>query len=415
MDKATIEALREAIPKEFGRNAPPEGFPNLPRIPVGRYTDPEFFALERARIFDRSWLYVGTMYDFAEEGRFKVFDNMGRAEIVIVRGADDQIRAFYNTCQHRGATVIRDRSGTIQNLTCQFHSWTYNLEGKLISIPDARDFSNDPSLNDCHLKSVRCETWAGFVFVNLATSASDDAPDLQTWLGPVAEDFAWVDGLRTSNRRERVMACNWRVAIEAFIEVYHIGTVHPETVATGLNHQGTISTFYEHGHSRMIVPLPGWPDVKKREPRTPGANGRDEAYDFRAEVNVSYNIFPNLLTPAGCTGFMLMEFWPVDVNHTRIVTSVVEPDWGEGEPPDHLAQGAEYFDLILGEDAWNMEHIQHSYQSPHFEGPKIGVHEKRIYYLEQAIDAMIGPENVPEHLRVPPLLDKYIVESPQAV
>ena len=62
-----------------------------------------------------------------------------------------------------------------------------------------------------------------------------------------------------------------------------------------------------------------------------------------------------------------------------------------------------------------MEHIQLSYQSPHFKGPKIGVHEKRIYYLEQALDQMIGPENIPEELRVPPLLDKYIVDTPQAV
>lgn len=412
MDSVTVDRLREAIAVEFGRNAPPEGFPNLPRIPVGRYTDPEFFALERARVFDRSWLYVGTMYDFPETGSFKIFDNMGRAEILIVRGEDGTVRAFYNTCRHRGATVVRDKSGTAPHFECQFHSWMYNLEGELVAIPDLRDFSNDPSLENCHLHRVRCESWGGFIFINL----SDDGPDLQTWLGPVGEDFAWTEGLRTSNRRERVMACNWRVAVEAFIEVYHISTVHPDTVGQGLNHRGTVSNFYRNGHSRMIVPNPGWPNVEKKEPRTP-TNGadRDEAYELRGEVNVSYNIFPNLLVPAGQTGFMLMEFWPVDVTHTRIVTSVVEPDWGEGEPPEHLVQGGAYFDTILGEDAWNMEHVQHSYQSPHFEGPKIGVHEKRIYYLEQAIDAMIGPENVPEHLRVEPVLEKYIVDTAQDV
>lgn len=412
MDAGTVDRLRSAIEGEFGRNAPPEGFPNLPRIPVGRYTDPEFFALERARVFDRSWLYVGTMHDFPETGSFKIFDNMGRAEILIVRGEDGQVRAFYNTCRHRGATVVRDKAGVAPHFECQFHSWMYNLKGELVAIPDVRDFSNDPSLEDCPLHSVRCETWAGFVFINLG----EDAPDLLTWLGPVVEDFAWIDGLRPSNKRERVMACNWRVAVEAFIEVYHIATVHPDTVAQGLNHRGTVSNFYPHGHSRMIVPLPGWPDVEKREPRTK-ANGRekDEGFDLRGETNVSYNIFPNLLTPAGLTGFMLMEFWPVDVNHTRIVTWVVEPDWGEGDPPENYVQGAESFDTILNEDAWNMEHIQHSYQSPQFEGPKIGVHEKRIYYLEQAIDAMIGPENVPEHLRVEPVLEKYIVDTAQDV
>ena len=412
MDAITVDSLREAIVAEFGRNAPPEGFPNLPRIPAGRYKDPEFFALERARVFDRSWLYVGTMYDFPETGSFKIFDNMGRAEILIVRGEDGTVRAFYNTCRHRGATVVREKAGTAPHFQCQFHSWMYNLEGELVAIPDLRDFSNDPALEDTHLHAVRCESWGGFIFINL----SEDGPELKTWLGPLAEDFAWTEGLRTSNRRERVMACNWRVAVEAFIEVYHISTVHPDTVGQGLNHRGTVSNFYRTGHSRMIVPNPGWPDVPRKEPRTRINDvARDEAYEFRAEANVSYNIFPNLLVPAGQTGFMLMEFWPVDVNHTRIVTSVVEPDWGEGDPPEYLAQGAESFDTILDEDAWNMEHIQHSYQSPHFEGPKIGVHEKRIYYLEQAIDAMIGPENVPKHLRVEPALEKYIVDDAQDV
>ncbi|MDA0338735.1 MAG: aromatic ring-hydroxylating dioxygenase subunit alpha [Proteobacteria bacterium] len=408
MDQATVDALRTAIEVEFGRNAPPEGFPNLPRIPVGRYIDPEFFKLERERVFDRSWLFVGTMWDFPEAGSFKVFDNMGRAQVLLVRGEDDKIRAFYNTCRHRGATIIRDECGTAKGgrFSCQFHAWTYDLEGKLVGIPDKRDFSNDPSLDDEKLHSIRCEIWCGFIFINL----SDDAPDLLTWLGPVAEDFNWVDGLRPSHRRERLLACNWRVCIEAFIEVYHIATVHPTTVGAGLNHRGTVSNFYTTGHSRMIVPNPDWHDSNKAIP----VNGHhpDEGRSFRSEVSVSYNLFPNLLAPAGQTGFTLMEFWPADVNHTRLVTSTVQPD---DHPEDERKAAQDYFDVIMDEDTWNMEHIQHSYQSPSFEGPKIGVHEKRLYFLEQSIDRMIGRENVPEHLRVEPLLEKYIVDTPQAV
>ncbi|MFN3231208.1 MAG: aromatic ring-hydroxylating oxygenase subunit alpha [Alphaproteobacteria bacterium] len=407
MDHETVEKLRVAIEAEFGRNAPPEGFPNLPRIPAERYMDPAFFELERARVFDRSWLYVGTKWDFPETGSFKVFDNMGRAQVLMVRGKDNRIRAFYNTCCHRGATVIRDECGTAKGgrFSCQFHAWTYDLEGRLVGIPDKRDFANDPSLENTGLHPIRCEEWCGFVFINL----SDDAPDLLSWLGPVAEDFAWVDGLRPSHRRERLLACNWRVAIEAFIEVYHIATVHPETVGQGLNHHGTVSNFYPHGHSRMIVPNPDWHDPDKVRPDN---NGHDPAYGFRGEASVSYNLFPNVLVPAGQTGFTLMEFWPVDATHTRLVTSCVEPDDIEDEP---RKVRQDFFDTIMDEDTWNMEHIQHSYQAPHFKGPKIGVHEKRIYYLEESIERMIGPEKVPDALRVELLLDKYIVSTPQAV
>lgn len=405
MDALTIERLRKAVDEEFSRNAPPEDFPNLPRIPVARYTDPDFFALEQEHIFDRSWLFVGTMWEFPEGGSFKVYDNIGRAEIVVVRGQDGCMRAFYNTCRHRGATVIRDRQGKVDHLVCQFHSWTYDLEGKLVVMPDARDFSYDPELEDCSLDAVRCEVWRGYVFINL----SADAPDLKTWLGPVDEDFAWVENLRPSHRRERVVACNWRATIEAFIEVYHIGTVHPESVGLSLNHRGTVSNFYEHGHSRMIVPNPDWNDPAKIRPDN---EGQDEAFGFRGEASVSYNIFPNLLVPAGQTGFTLMEFWPVDVNYTKIVTWTVQPD---DMPEDQRETYQDYFDQVLDEDTWNMEHIQHSYQAPNFEGPKIGVHEKRIYYLEQAVDEMIGPEKVPENMAVEPLLTKYIVKTPQDV
>lgn len=307
---------------------------------------------------------------------------------------------------HRGATVVRDREGTANHLVCAFHSWTYDLEGNLVLVPDDRDFCNDPTVKESSLLPVRCEVWGGFVFINL----SDDAPDLLTWLGPVAEDFAWIDGLRPSERRERLLACNWRVAIEAFIEVYHIGTVHPETVAQGLTHRGTVSNFYRHGHSRMIVPHPDWNDPDKVAPKN--GEGNDPAYGFRGEVNVSYNIFPNVLVPSGPTGFTLMEFWPVDEGHTRLVTWVVQPD----EMTDkERRQAQDYFDIVLDEDTWNMEHIQLSYQTPGFQGLKIGVHEKRIYYLEESIDRMIGPDKVPEDLRIEPLLDKYVVDTPQAV
>jgi phenylpropionate dioxygenase-like ring-hydroxylating dioxygenase large terminal subunit len=413
MDSQTVERLRLEIQNEYGRNAPPEGFPNLPRIPVARYTDPEFFKLEQAEVFDKSWLYVGSTYEFPEQGSYKVYDNMGRAEIVIIRGNDDVIRAFYNTCQHRGATVLREKSGRLDYLSCQFHSWTYNLEGELIAIPDERDFANDPSLKDAGLHGVRCESWGKFIYINL----DDDAVDLETWLGPVSEDFGWAKDLRPTNRHERVIAVNWRVCIEAFIEVYHIGTVHPDSVAKGIDHRGTVSTFYPHGHSRMIVPNVGAADGAPEEIKDTLEQYRlhDEGAPLRLEANISYNIFPNVLVPSGLSGFTLMEFWPIDVNHTRLVTWIVEPDWGDGVEPPEYKERADYFDEVLDEDTWNMEHIQRSYQSPHFKGPKIGVHEKRIYHLEQALDKMIGPEKVPKDMRVEPLLEKYVVHTAQDI
>jgi phenylpropionate dioxygenase-like ring-hydroxylating dioxygenase large terminal subunit len=258
-----------------------------------------------------------------------------------------------------------------------------------------------------HLKGIRCEMWGEHIFINL----SADGPDLRTYLGPVASDFEWASRLRPSNRRSRVIACNWRVAIEAFIEVYHITTIHPETVSGTIDYRGTVSTFFPNGHSRMIVPAT---ESYYQPPPAEIPADWDEGRALRGEANVSYHIFPNLLAPASQTGYILMEFWPLDHNHTEIVTSVVERDWGEGDPPPEHLQRAEYFDVVLDEDTWNMEHIQHSLLSPSFPGPKCSYHEKRIYHLEEQVDRLLG-EAVPAPLRVAPLLADRIVDTACAV
>ena len=408
MDLATASLLREHIEVERSRNAPPEGFPDLPPIPAGRYTDPAFHALEKREIFDKCWLYAGSGWEIPDAGDYKSFENFRRAPVLIIRGKDMKVRAFYNTCQHRGATITREPCGKAgSRLKCQFHSWTYDLEGKLVGIPGPWDFSPDMDRSKHNLKPVRCEMWGEHIFINL----SPDGPDLATYLGPVAPDFEWASKLRPSNRRARVMACNWKIAIEAFIEVYHITTIHPETVSGSIDYRGTVSSFFPHGHSRMIVPNTA---AYYKAPPEEIPEDWDEGRALRGEANVSYHIFPNLLTPASQTGYMLMEFWPLDHNHTEIVTWVVEQDWGEGEPPEDYFNRASYFDVVLDEDTWNMEHIQHSLLSPSFAGPKCSYHEKRIYYLEQHVDRLLG-DLVPEHLRVAPLLADRIVTTACAV
>jgi phenylpropionate dioxygenase-like ring-hydroxylating dioxygenase large terminal subunit len=410
MDTATVERIREAVEKERVRNAPPAEFPDLPRIPRERYVDPDFFQLELEHVFGKSWLYAGSGWELPSPGDFKIFDNMGRAPILLLRGEDNIVRAFYNTCQHRGAQVVTKNCGnTGKLLRCQFHSWSYDLTGKLVAVTAPWDFSTDMDKGRFGLKAVRCEMWGSYIFVNL----SKDAPDLFTWLGPVAKDFDWAANLRPSNRHERLLGCHWRLAIEAFVEVYHIASVHPRTVFQGIEHRGAISTFFPNGHSRMICP--NTPQSRAPALEGPLPAGWDEGRPLRREASVSYNIFPNLLTPASETGFFLMEFWPVDDEHTRLAVTVFDADWGAGDPPSTLSDHANYFDGVMDEDTWNMDHIQHSMRSPAFAGPKVGYHEKRIYNIEEHIDRMIGPEKISERLRVEQLLDRYIVQTADAI
>jgi phenylpropionate dioxygenase-like ring-hydroxylating dioxygenase large terminal subunit len=112
-----LERLKAEMAYEFARPGPPDGFPKFPDIPAGRYTSDEFYELEREHLWTKVWVLAGRAEDVAHPGDYLTFDGLG-VPIVIVRGADQRVRAFYNTCQHRGAPVVRDRRGAARSLRC---------------------------------------------------------------------------------------------------------------------------------------------------------------------------------------------------------------------------------------------------------------------------------------------------------
>ena len=134
-----INEVRKQIEYEYKRNSYPEDFPKIPDISGKRYTDQEFFDLEFKNIFLKSWLMVFREDEIPNSGDFKIFDKLQR-DILIVRQNDKSIKAFYNTCSHRGAPVVREKQGSTKLLKCQYHSWAYDLDGSLLRVPDERDF-----------------------------------------------------------------------------------------------------------------------------------------------------------------------------------------------------------------------------------------------------------------------------------
>ena len=109
MDPSLVERLRGEMRYEFARTAPPPGFPPFPDIPVGRYTSDEFYDLERKHLWPNAWVLAGRTDDLPNPGDFLAFDRLNEP-VILVRGRDSVVRAFYNTCQHRGAPVVREAS-----------------------------------------------------------------------------------------------------------------------------------------------------------------------------------------------------------------------------------------------------------------------------------------------------------------
>ncbi|MFN0041766.1 MAG: aromatic ring-hydroxylating oxygenase subunit alpha [Alphaproteobacteria bacterium] len=190
------------------------------------YTSDAWYAREVERIFMRSWNLIGRVERVPRPGDFITVEYAGAA-IIVVRGRDNAIRAFANSCRHRGARLLDGEGNCKLAIKCPYHSWVYNLDGALAGcdgMEDTRDFDR------AHhgLKPVRIENWAGFLFVNF----SPDAPDLRTWLGEIWDTVAPYkpEDMVCTRRKEYEVACNWKLYVENFNDLGHIKTVHKSSL-----------------------------------------------------------------------------------------------------------------------------------------------------------------------------------------
>lgn len=401
MDAALEERIRARLATERDRTAPlPDAVP-VPLIPTERYTDPAFYDLERARVFARTWLFAGHESEWPEPGSYRSTDRSG-SPIVIVRGEDGVLRAFYNACRHRGAPVTRDECGTARRLTCQYHSWSYGTDGTLKAVPEARSFA-ELDLDALALVPVRCEVVDGWVFVN----EDPDAGDLRSFLGPVAEQMADLDGpsMRAVATVVHPIACNWKLMVDAFLEVYHVRTVHPDNAALLYDDHVTTVAMLPNGHSRLTVDKH---EVFRDFPMVSEELDNPSVPELWRQTSTSYGIFPNLVVPMDTGAFTWLCMWPTGPDTTELELRWFAPAWVDGPVPDeHLAR-VELFETVMAQDMANMAPIQASIASPGARPFQIGWHERLIHHLHRAVDLAIGPELLPPGTAVSDALDGYV-------
>ena len=236
LDPAAVDRWKCAVAAERDRRGPPAGFPRLPDIPAGRYSDPAFFELELDALYRRCWVYAAHTDELPEPGSYRVIRRTG-APILVIRGDDGVVRAFYNTCRHRGAPVVRDDAGQAgSTLVCGYHAWSYRRDGTLKAVTDPRDFV-DLRPECLGLVPVRCERYGSFVFVN----EDPDAEPLAQYLAPIARFFRHLPmhELKLVHRRPIEIAGNFKVVLENFLEAYHFRLIHQHTTHRIFDHQGT--------------------------------------------------------------------------------------------------------------------------------------------------------------------------------
>jgi len=410
MDQAEIAALKAMMEWEGQRSAPPAGFPALPDLPAARYTSPEYFALEQAHIFRKSWLFAAHIDEIPEPGCFMRWDNAGEP-LIIVHGMDGTVRAFYNTCRHRGAPVVTVDRGKSPRLMCGYHNWTYKTDGTLVGVPEGRDFVN-LDMTCRSLIGVRCERFGNVIFVNF----DDDAVPLLDWLGPLADEWAefGFDRVRLAARHSFDLKCNWKVAMEANMEVYHVPFIHPDTVAPLVDSKRNFNSLYPHGHARMLAPPP--PQTNREHVRAIDSPPEWQQIETVGELGrtctQSYTLFPNWVSPLSSYFIPPLVFWPTSLTTTRLELVTMALDWGDGPAPDLWTvpdasqPNGRAMCAIIQEDTQFGEAIQRSMESSGFRSVPLSYQEARIYYFHQNCDAMIGAERIPPELRVKPVLDE---------
>jgi phenylpropionate dioxygenase-like ring-hydroxylating dioxygenase large terminal subunit len=404
MDRDYVARFEERSAYEAARTDPPAGFPKLPDLPLGRYTDEVFYELEHEYLWKRSWLYAAHDSELRGNGAYKLCDIAG-APVLLVRGDDGAVRAFYNSCRHRGAPVVRGESGTARLLSCQFHGWTYDLRGDLVRVPDERDFVG-LCRDDRSLPPVRCERWGGWYFVNL----DHDAMPLSEWLEPLPQILSSVAAapLRMFHTKSASVRCNWKILAEGFLEVYHARTVHPTTVAPTLATRGTVISLYDHGHQAMVSPVVAGTRGDGRE-AIPYFDGAPPAMT-EANLQPAHGIFPNIITPLDGRGFPFLVFWPEAIDRTRLDITWFTADWGaeldDSEMPNKELwdRRLDRFDVLMDEDYANLEPIQRSMEHAAHGGQVLNYQERRIWHVHAWIDKVIGVDRIPPHLHVPDTL-----------
>lgn len=412
-------------------------------IPARRYTSEAFFGREMEAMWSRAWQWACREEHLQDPGDNYVYD-IGDYSVIITRVDADTIKAYLNSCTHRGTRLLgAEGSGYNQGFRCPFHGWSWHLDGSIEQIPGRWDFPH-VSAAEHGLQEVACATWGGFVFINI----DPDAEALENYLDVMPEHFRHfpLERRRIKLHVQKILPANWKAAQEAFMEAYHNFETHdsPNGANTQYDVFGKyVSRFIHTIGAYSAASLDDYPGRKWREPvlseqeilemlpvehRTLGEGetareaaaawmrdhvGRDLGIDMSGYSDsvmldsIEYHLFPSMFFFPGIAVPMVYRFRPHGnrVDESVFDLLILEPlaDGAEHpEPPEPIRLEIEqsytevealgWLGKIYDEDTGNLQLQQQGLKTTR-KGVTLGNYQEvRIRRVHQTLDEFLGAQ-----------------------
>ncbi len=324
------------------------------------YTDSSVFTAEKDKIFSRTWQVVGHASQVKDPGDYFTTELAGEP-LLFVRGADSQLRGFYNVCRHRAGPAAQG-CGSRKLFRCGYHGWTYGLDGSLMHATEIEGIEGF-KVEDFALAPVRVEEWFNLIFVILDA----DARPLRECIGelsPQAEKFPFTE-MKLFERRTYDMKCNWKTYVDNYLEGYHLPSVHP-----GLNRELDYDAYvvepYAH-HVRQFSPIRG---------AQPGDEIPRRYQEAREDLTTDYFwVFPNWMLNCYPDNVSLNIVLPLEPERSLAIFEWYLPE------KDHAAPAArasvEFSDQIQIEDVAICETVQKNLRSRSYSRGRFSVKQEK--------------------------------------
>ena len=350
--------------------------PNLARahtLPARWYLDADLLALERRRIFGRTWQLAGRADQVERPGDF-LTTTLGHEPLVIARGSDSTLRAFSNVCRHRAGPVALG-CGNRKSLQCAYHGWTYGLDGSLLTTPEFDQVENfDRRAHP--LPPGQAGTLGPLLFA----CPDATAPTLAEWLGDIPKETEPLgfERMRWVKRVEYQIECNWKVYVDNYLEGYHIPIVHPGLYKQIDYARYSVDTF--RYYSRQDSPI-RVTDTPYR--RNLGEGENPQALYYWIFPNLMFNLYPdnlqtNLIVPIGPEKTLtIFDWFFLDADRPSIDRD--------------FAQSFAFSDPIQSEDIAICEAVQRGLRSSRYEAGRYSKkRENGVHHFHGLVAEFLG-------------------------